>query len=72
MDLAPHLDVDVNRIVANVRQMNPNVTIIPVSAKTGEGLDVWFDWVQSQSDSEALLQRADRSSILEQHFSAIH
>jgi Ni2+-binding GTPase involved in maturation of urease and hydrogenase len=38
MDLAPHLDIDVNRLVANVRQMNPDVTNIPVSAKTGEGL----------------------------------
>ncbi|HEY9608823.1 hydrogenase nickel incorporation protein HypB [Allocoleopsis sp.] len=48
MDLAPYLDIDVNRIVANVRQMNPSVTIIPVSAKTGEGLETWFEWVQSQ------------------------
>jgi hydrogenase nickel incorporation protein HypB len=48
MDLAPYLDIDVDRIVANVRQMNPDVTIIPVSAKTGEGLEVWFDWVRSQ------------------------
>ncbi len=48
MDLAPYLDIDVDRIVANVRQMNPDVKIVPVSAKTGEGLEVWFDWVQSQ------------------------
>lgn len=48
MDLAPYLEVDIERIIANVRQMNPHVTIIPVSAKTGEGLDKWFDWVQSQ------------------------
>ncbi|NJO39247.1 MAG: hydrogenase nickel incorporation protein HypB [Cyanobacteria bacterium CRU_2_1] len=48
MDLAPHLDVDVNQIVANVRQMNPHVKIISVSAKTGEGLNVWFDWIRSQ------------------------
>lgn len=48
MDLAPYLDVDVDRIVANVRQMNPDVSIIPVSAKTGEGLEVWFDWVRTQ------------------------
>jgi hydrogenase nickel incorporation protein HypB len=28
--------------------MNPHVTIIAVSAKTGEGLENWFDWVKSQ------------------------
>ncbi|MFB2875712.1 hydrogenase nickel incorporation protein HypB [Floridanema aerugineum] len=56
MDLAPHLDVDVNQIIANVRQMNPHVTIIPVSAKTGEGLDIWFDWVRSQLTKSAKQQ----------------
>ena len=48
IDLAPYLDIDINRIAANVRQMNPHVTIIAVSAKTGEGLEHWFDWVKSQ------------------------
>ncbi|MFE1748911.1 hydrogenase nickel incorporation protein HypB [Coleofasciculus sp. H7-2] len=48
IDLAPYLDIDINRIAANVRQMNPHVTIIAVSAKTGEGLENWFDWVKSQ------------------------
>lgn len=47
LDLAPHLEVDISRIAANVRQMNPHVTIIPVSAKTGEGLETWFAWVRS-------------------------
>ncbi len=46
-DLAPYLDIDIARIVDNVRQMNPNVTIISVSAKTGEGLEVWFNWIQN-------------------------
>ncbi|WNZ25730.1 hydrogenase nickel incorporation protein HypB [Leptolyngbya sp. NK1-12] len=53
MDLAPHLDVDLNQIIANVRQMNPHVAIIPVSAKTGEGLNVWFDWVRAHSRGKA-------------------
>ena len=52
LDLAPHLEVDLSRIEANVRQMNPDVTVIPLSAKTGEGLDSWFDWVR-----ESCLQR---------------
>ncbi|VEP11767.1 Hydrogenase accessory protein HypB [Hyella patelloides LEGE 07179] len=47
-DLAPYLDIDLDRIAQNVRQMNPNVTIISVSAKTGDGLEVWFNWIQNQ------------------------
>ncbi|MEO0983928.1 MAG: hydrogenase nickel incorporation protein HypB [Cyanobacteria bacterium J06639_14] len=46
-DLAPYLDVDLAQIEANVRQVNPRVTVIPVSAKTGEGLDAWYGWVRS-------------------------
>ncbi len=47
LDLAPYLDVDLQQIEANVRQMNPHVTIIPISAKTGEGTAEWFNWVRS-------------------------
>lgn len=46
MDLAPYLEIDLEQIENNLRQMNPNVTIIPVSAKTGDGLNLWFDWVK--------------------------
>lgn len=52
-DLAPYLDTNLSQIEANIRQVNPHVTIIPVSAKTGEGLDAWFTWVQSQVSSHS-------------------
>ncbi len=44
-DLVPYLDTDLDRIKANVRQINPQVTIFPVSAKTGNGLTAWFEWI---------------------------
>lgn len=53
MDLEPHLEVNIEQIKANVRQINPEVEIIPISAKTGEGLYAWFDWVRKQVDSYA-------------------
>lgn len=56
MDLAPHLDTDLDQIIANVRQMNPHVAIIPVSARTGEGLNDWFDWVRLQIKQSATAQ----------------
>ncbi len=46
MDLAPHLEVSVETIVSNVRQLNSKAAIIPVSAKSGEGLTEWFAWVK--------------------------
>lgn len=54
MDLAPYLEVDLDLIIANVRQMNPHVTIIPVSAKTGEGIKAWCDWVSAQVSQKPL------------------
>ena len=55
IDLAPYLEIDIAQIVANVKQMNPNVKIIPVSAKTKEGLEAWFDWVRSQRQATSQL-----------------
>jgi hydrogenase nickel incorporation protein HypB len=49
IDLAPYLDIDISRIEANVRQMNPDVEIIAISTKTGEGLEVWFNWVRRRA-----------------------
>lgn len=46
IDLAPYLEIDLDRIESNVRQINPYITIVPISAKTGEGLDTWLNWVK--------------------------
>jgi hydrogenase nickel incorporation protein HypB len=48
IDLAPYLDIDIERIINNVRQMNSNVAIFTVSAKTEVGLDLWFNWLINQ------------------------
>ncbi len=46
MDLSPYLEVNIETIVNNVRQLNSKATIIPVSAKSGEGLEEWFAWIK--------------------------
>jgi hydrogenase nickel incorporation protein HypB len=48
IDLLPHLDFDLHRFRANLRQVNANVTTIEVSARTGEGVDAWCEWLRSQ------------------------
>jgi hydrogenase nickel incorporation protein HypB len=48
MDLAPHLDIDLDRIIANVRQINSRCPILPVSAKTEAGFAPWLDWLRAQ------------------------
>jgi hydrogenase nickel incorporation protein HypB len=46
IDLAPYLDADIDTYVAHVRMVNPTATILPVSARTGEGMAAWFDWLR--------------------------
>ena len=47
IDLVPHLDADVETYIDRVRQVNPSATILAVSARTGEGMDAWFDWLRA-------------------------
>ena len=47
IDLVPHLDADVDTYIAQVRKVNPTATILPVSARTGEGMSAWFDWLRA-------------------------
>jgi hydrogenase accessory protein HypB len=48
IDAAAFFDFDVARCEDHVRRLNPNVKIIPVSAKTGEGMDAWYDWLRTE------------------------
>ena len=44
-DLLPHLDFDVARCIAYARRVNPGIEVLQVSARTGDGLDAWIDWL---------------------------
>ncbi|MES9838881.1 MAG: hydrogenase nickel incorporation protein HypB [Candidatus Thiodiazotropha sp.] len=47
-DLLPVLDdFDVERARANIRQIQPDAEIIVVSARSGEGIPEWLDWVRN-------------------------
>jgi hydrogenase nickel incorporation protein HypB len=45
IDLLPHLDVEVDRLLANLDAVNPGVERMLVSARTGEGVDAFRDWL---------------------------
>ena len=36
------------RATENIHMRNPNAKVIPVSAKTGEGMDEWYDWLRGE------------------------
>ena len=47
IDLLPHLDFDVDLAIANARQVNPQLRFFLTSARTGEGLERWFEFLRS-------------------------
>jgi hydrogenase nickel incorporation protein HypB len=47
IDLLPHLDFDVDRLIASARQVNPAIQVLSVSARSGEGLMAWYDWLRA-------------------------
>ena len=42
VDLLPYVDFDVERFGHDVRLVNPNVVVLPVSATKGDGLTAWY------------------------------
>ncbi len=48
MDVVPYFDFDIERCKRYIHQRNPNATIIPVSAKTGDGIDNLAEWLLKQ------------------------
>lgn len=48
IDVLPYFDFDMEACKAYVKRLNPNIKIIPISARTGEGIDEWADWLRGQ------------------------
>jgi hydrogenase nickel incorporation protein HypB len=45
IDLLPHLDFDLEKLLYNIDQVHPDVSTIVLSARTGEGLGAWREWL---------------------------
>jgi len=47
IDLAPHLDFDLERCEQNARRVNPALELLRVSARSGQGFDAWLAWLEA-------------------------
>ncbi len=45
VDLLPHLDFDLGAFLSNLRSVNPAARVIQASARTGQGVEEWCDWL---------------------------
>ena len=47
-DLLPYLDFDVEKCIEYAKRVNPEIRIIQLSAKSGEGMQEWLDWINTK------------------------
>ncbi|MEG2290295.1 MAG: hydrogenase nickel incorporation protein HypB [Clostridium sp.] len=48
MDAMDYFDFDLEAVKERVKKLNPNIKVIPISAKKGEGIDEWADWIRAE------------------------
>jgi hydrogenase nickel incorporation protein HypB len=53
-DLLPHVDFDVARCIEYAQRINPGIEVLLLSAKSGQGMDAWIDWLIEDAQSAAL------------------
>ena len=48
IDVLPYFDFDMDKVKEYAQMRNPRLEIFPISAKTGEGIDKWCDWLADE------------------------
>ena len=49
-DLLPHLDFDLEALRRNIYHVNPKIPCVELSTRTGEGMEVWLEWLRALVD----------------------
>ena len=48
IDALDYFDFDLEAVKERVKKLNPNIKVIPISAKKGEGMDEWVEWIRNE------------------------
>jgi len=51
-----HVDFDLEKVKADARKLNKDIKIFPISAKTGEGMNDWYEWLQKSIETNKVSQ----------------
>lgn len=51
IDVLPYFDFDLDACCERVRKLNPKIKIIPISSRTGEGIEAWAEWLRAEVKS---------------------
>jgi hydrogenase nickel incorporation protein HypB len=52
-DLLPYLDFDLARCTADLGTISPGATVLPVSARAGDGIGRWYDWLRQRTPASS-------------------
>ena len=48
MDAAEYFEFDLEAVKERVKKLNPNIKVIPISAKYGDGIEEWTQWIRNE------------------------
>lgn len=48
IDVLPYFDFDIEACSARVKKLNPDIRIIPICSRTGEGMEAWYEWLRTE------------------------
>lgn len=48
IDVLPYFDFDMDKCREYVKMRNPDAVVIPICAKTGEGMEEWYNWLRRE------------------------
>ncbi|MGO9832077.1 MAG: hydrogenase nickel incorporation protein HypB [Myxococcaceae bacterium] len=65
VDLLPHLDIRLEAIEDSLARVMPSPRMLPLSARTGEGMGAWLDWLAARRASSR--QRTERTAAGAEH-----
>jgi hydrogenase nickel incorporation protein HypB len=60
IDLLPYVPFDEARFLDHVRQVNPSLRVLRISAIHGDGLADWYDWLRAQASADTGAQASER------------
>ena len=48
IDAMDYFDFDLEAVKERIKKLNPNIKVIPISARNGEGIDEWAQWIRAE------------------------
>ncbi|WP_018124969.1 hydrogenase nickel incorporation protein HypB [Desulfovibrio oxyclinae] len=52
VDLLPYVDFDLDSASAHARKLNADIEVLPISCRTGDNLEKWYDWLRKAREAK--------------------